>query len=197
MNIHPAFRFLGLALWVLLAACSTDDPKTVLRPSTEDPKDKVDEPGELIVDSPQETGRELGDAIAAFERGDYPAAISLFRLLAEQGDATAQFRLGVMCVKGQGTSRSYTEAVKWFRMAADQGVAYAQFNLGVMYASGYGVAQNYIEAHKWFNLAAACFPESEAGNRQLAIELRDEIAAQMNSSQLAQAERLAREWQPK
>jgi len=73
---------------------------------------------------------------------------------AAQGDADAQYSLGLMCVNGQGVARNDAEAVKWFRMAAAQGDAYSQTNLGLMYANGQGVARNDAEAVKWFRMAA-------------------------------------------
>ena len=64
---------------------------------------------------------------------DYAEAVKWFRLAADQGNATAQYNLGLMYDKGQGVPQNYAEAVKWYRLAADQGNAVAQFNLGVMY----------------------------------------------------------------
>ena len=58
--------------------------------------------------------------------------------LAEQGDATAQFFLGLMYDEGEGVPENDAEAVKWYRLAAEQGDATAQTNLGVMYAIGAG-----------------------------------------------------------
>ena len=51
---------------------------------------------------------------------------------AAQGNAAAQFNLGVMYENGRGVRRDDAEAVKWYRQAAAQGLAQAQFNLGVM-----------------------------------------------------------------
>jgi S1-C subfamily serine protease len=73
---------------------------------------------------------------------------------AEQGDAVAQFNLGLMYANGDGVPQDYKEVVKWYRLAADQGLAYAQFNLGLMYANGDGVPQDYKEVVKWWRLAA-------------------------------------------
>jgi TPR repeat protein len=73
---------------------------------------------------------------------------------AEQGDATEQFRLGVMYATGEGAPEDDAEAVKWFRLAAKQGDVEAQFNLGVMYANGEGVPEDDAEAVKWFQLSA-------------------------------------------
>ena len=74
--------------------------------------------------------------------------------LAEQGDAAAQYNLGVMYAKGQGVAKDFAEAMKWYRKSAEQGNARAQINLGYMYAAGRGVAQDYSEAMKWYTKAA-------------------------------------------
>ena len=42
---------------------------------------------------------------------------------AEQGDATAQFNLGLMYDTGEGVPKNDAEAARWFRMAAEQGLA--------------------------------------------------------------------------
>ena len=60
---------------------------------------------------------------------------------AEQGDAEAQFKLGLMYHLGESVSQEYTEAVRWFRLAAEQGQPEAQNILGVMYDPGKGVRQ--------------------------------------------------------
>ena len=64
------------------------------------------------------------DALAAYGRGDYATALSLLRPLAAQGNATAQFVLGMMYNYGQGVVQDYKEAMKWSRLAAAQGDAY-------------------------------------------------------------------------
>ena len=73
--------------------------------------------------------------------------------VAEQGNAVAQFNLGLMYDKGQGVRQDYAQAVQWYRKAAEQGLAEAQYNLGVMYAKGEGVRQNYKIAKEWFGKA--------------------------------------------
>jgi len=83
----------------------------------------------------------------------------------------------------------------WFRKAADRGNAPAQYSLGLMYAKGQGVPQDFTQAHTWFNLAAS--HAEAAGTRDAAVEARDLAAAKMTPSQIAEAQRLAREWVPK
>ena len=51
---------------------------------------------------------------------------------AEQGNAKAQYNLGVRYDNGLGVRQDYTQAVQWYRKAAEQGDAEAQFNLGSM-----------------------------------------------------------------
>ena len=74
---------------------------------------------------------------------------------AEQGDAGAQYNLGVMYRDGEGVPQDDGEAVAWFRKAAEQGHAQAQFTLGLMYATGDGVPQDFAEAVTWYRKVAA------------------------------------------
>ena len=74
--------------------------------------------------------------------------------LAEQGDATAQYNLGIMYSNGEGVPENDAEAVRWYRLAAEQGDAASQNNLGFMYARGEGVPEDDVEAVKWYRLAA-------------------------------------------
>lgn len=96
----------------------------------------------------------LDDAAAAYGRGDYAAAVRIYRALADQGDATAQNSLGAMYLNGQGARRDYTEAMKWFRRAAALGSPTAQFNLAEMYFKGRGADQDLLQAAKWYSRAA-------------------------------------------
>jgi TPR repeat protein len=59
-----------------------------------------------------------------------------------------------------------------------------------MYLFGHGVPQDYVIAHQWLNLAAA-------NGYKTAQEGRDLAAAQMTPAQIAEAQRLAREWKPR
>ncbi len=166
------------------------------------------------------------DAVSAYNRGDFPTAFQLFRQLsdqghadaqynigvmyrkglgvprndaeaakwyrkaADQGDASAQYNIGVMYAKGLGVTRDDAEAAKWYRKAADQADASAQYNLGIMYANGLGVPQDDAEAHKWFNLSAA--QGNETGRKY-----REIIAKKMTPAQIAEAQKLVREWKSK
>jgi len=65
-----------------------------------------------------------------------------------------------------------------------------QADLGGTYLGGQGVPQDYIQAHMWFNLAGA-------GGFTKSVELRDTVAGKMTLQQIADAQRLARDWKPK
>jgi hypothetical protein len=134
----------------------------------------------------------LEDGKAAYDGGDYAHAFQLWRPLADQGDATAQTYLGVIYANGDGVPQDYAEAVKWYRKAANQGTAVAQLLLGTMYVAGEGVPQDYVQAYKWFSLVAS----SQTKDRDVAVLCRDEIAAKMTPAQIAEAQKLAREWKP-
>ena len=165
---------------------------------------------------------DLEDANIAHKRGDFATALRLLRPLAEKGNAGAQFNLGVSYFKGEGVAQDNKEAEKWFRLAAqqgypnaqsslgvmylmrsdfkgalpwiersaDQGYPPSQGNLGIMYANGQGVAKDYVRAHMWFSLAAAQGDANAANNR-------DSVAKLMTPAQIAEAQKLAQEWQPK
>jgi TPR repeat protein len=68
----------------------------------------------------------------------------------------------------------------------DSAAAQRLFDLGMMCAAGTG-APDLVSAHKWFNLAAM------HGNKQ-ASALRVEIAAELSESEIAAAQRAARDW---
>ncbi|HEY8947265.1 MAG TPA: hypothetical protein VIM56_00115 [Rhizomicrobium sp.] len=79
------------------------------------------------------------------------------------------------------------DALTQFESEAKKGRADALYNLGLAYSTGQGVEVDYVAAHKWFNLAAI-------KGSELAKSWRAQISAEMNVGQIAEAQRLAREW---
>ena len=96
----------------------------------------------------------LKQAVWADDVSDFKETLQV----AEQGNAEAQFNLGLMYDNGQGVRQDYAQAVQWYRKAAEQGYAEAQFNLGVMYANGQGVRQDHAQAVQWYRKAASRCP---------------------------------------
>jgi uncharacterized protein len=167
----------------------------------------------------------LEDGLTAYLRGDYAEAVQAWKPLADEGDAAAQFNVGVLYATGRGVPQDYGEATKWYRMAADQGHASAQFNLGLMYATGRGVARDDAEAAQRYRKAAdqghadaqynlgvmhfhgrgvlqdyvlahMWFNLAASRGHGEAVKGRDLVASRMTPGQIAEAQRRAREWKP-
>lgn len=110
----------------------------------------------------------------AYLKGDYGAAMTELRSLAEAGDAEAQYALGTAYSDGLALARDYRQAAAWFEKAALQGHVRAQFSLGFLYYHGAGsgageaeitVAADAGQALRWLTLAG------EAGNPMAAYLL--------------------------
>ena len=104
--------------------------------------------------------------------------------------AEAQFNLGTLYFNGEGVPKDNRHALRWFRLAADQEEAVAQTKIAIMYDDGRGVPHDIVQAYKWYSLAAT-------NGDKPAAELRDASAKQMTPAQIAEAQKLAREWKPK
>jgi len=134
----------------------------------------------------------LQDGFAASQRGDYTTALSLWFPLAQRGNPDAQFGIGMLYYRGHGVPQSYAEAMRWMLQAASEDHYFAQFTLGSMYEHGIGVPEDLAQAHMWFDLAAV--RAGRAQFRTFAARERDHVAALMTAAQIAEAQRLAREW---
>lgn len=120
----------------------------------------------------------------------YVLAMKWYRQAADIGYAQAQHAVGTMYEQGQGVKKDMTEAAKWYRLAAEQGYMMSQNSLGVIYTTGdVGVPMNLVQAHLWFNLASK--------ENASAVSRRDRLKAKMTPEQIAEAEKLAKEWKPK
>lgn len=97
--------------------------------------------------------QDFADILEAEQAGDYLSAIDMLSLLAEQGDARAQNKLGIM-MRHYAYWAELDEPAHWFQMAAEQGHVEAQANLGFTYEIGQGVEQNFVEAARWLRRAA-------------------------------------------
>lgn len=120
---------------------------------------------------------------------DEAEAVKWFRKAAEQGYADSQNSLGYIYEKGVGTTKDVAEAVKWYGKAAEQGKAEGMYNLGLIYSLGEGLPKDYVRAYKWLTICAS------GGNPQ-AISLRGTFENSMSQEEIAEAQRLVREWNP-
>ena len=120
---------------------------------------------------------------------DYAEAARWYQKAADQGDALSQDTLGFMFFYGDGVEQDYAYAMELFRHPAEKGYKGGEYGLGVGYENGQGVPQDYVLAHMWLNLAAAQGDDD-------AKKARDLLASKMTPEQIAEAQRLAREWKP-
>ena len=79
------------------------------------------------------------------------------------------------------------DSLAQYEQDAKAGRAEALYNLGLAYSTGQGVGVDMVAAHKWFNLAALRGVEAAKG-------WRNQLAGEMSTGQIAEAQRLAREW---
>lgn len=161
--------------------------------------------------------------VAALVSGQETPYMQSVRRAAEQGDATAQYELGLTYASGEGVPQNHEEAARWYQRTAEQGHAAAQSNLGGLNYHGLGVPQNYEEALRWYRLAAEQNEASAhyglgvmytyghgvpqdyveahmwanlagADGFEEARKLRDFLAQRMSARQVAAAHRAARKW---
>jgi uncharacterized protein len=164
--------------------------------------------------------------IDAHQRGDYATALREWQPLAEQGDALAQYNLGLLYDNGRGVQKDYAQARQWYEKAAAQGRADAQVNLGILYDYGRSIPQDFKKAVYWYRLSAK--QGNDLAQRRLGLMYergdgverdivqaymwyilgttggadrgaarKDALAKQMTPEQIAEAQKLAEEWKPK
>ncbi|MET2825842.1 tetratricopeptide repeat protein [Mesorhizobium shangrilense] len=108
----------------------------------------------FCADEVDESKLNLDHAASLSQEGNYMAALSIIKPLADAGDARAQTYLGKMFLAGQGVPKDLSAALALLHRAADHDYREAQFMLGVTYAVG-GPTEtvDYIEALKWLIIA--------------------------------------------
>ena len=127
---------------------------------------------------------------------DRAAAVNWLGRVAARREANAHFEIGVMYYNGDGLPQGCVLAARWVGLSASLGQAQAQTLLGHMLEHGEGVAQDFVKAHKWYNLAASRLSPSESEILDITLIGRDRVARRLAQAQLAEAQRLAREWSP-
>lgn len=115
----------------------------------------VETPVEIEKEIIVEKKNELQDAINAFNRKDYAFATSTFEMLANQGDAQAQYWLGFCYRSAKGCKRSHAKARDWYTKSAEQGNPYAMVGLAELYWNGWAVPQSDEKREYWLKQAAS------------------------------------------
>lgn len=104
----------------------------------------------LLACCPILAAAQIESARAAFDKEDYAAAYKLYKPVADEGVAEAQYRVGLMHKFGWGTNRDHAVAAKLFRAAAGQSHAEAQSELALYYKDGRGIERDAAQAADWF-----------------------------------------------
>lgn len=99
-------------------------------------------------------------------------AFEWFQRAAEQGDAQAQYEVGMCYELGTGVKQNYNEAAEWYHKAAEQGNTYAQMQLGGLYNNGLGVKEDKTESLRWYHKAEETLIETaERGDVEMQFYL--------------------------
>jgi TPR repeat protein len=77
-----------------------------------------------------------------------------FKKAAQQGHASGQNGMGLLCQLGADEPADFIQAIRWYHLAAEQGDASAQNNLGNLYLESKDEPKNHLEAFKWHLKAA-------------------------------------------
>ncbi len=101
----------------------------------------------------------IKNASTLLASGQYETALPVLRALAEQGNADAQTKLGILIinirVRKKEISETVEDGLKWLRIAAEQGNVEAINSLATVFGEGYGVTKNLKEAKSWYQKAIA------------------------------------------
>jgi TPR repeat protein len=100
-------------------------------------------------------GSDFNEGLDAYLVGNYSKALRIWAPLAESGDETAAFNMGVLYAQGLGVEADPVQAARWYKQSAEAGYAPAQFNLGSAYIQGAGIAADKGRAAHWWEKAAA------------------------------------------
>lgn len=100
------------------------------------------------------TSQLLEQGLKALDNKDYEKAAKFFEQAANQGNAEAQFWIGLLYDNGDGVYMNKETAVMWYRKSAEQGYVDAQVNLARCFGLGIGVPQDENQAVYWLRKAA-------------------------------------------
>jgi len=96
----------------------------------------------------------LNDGKKYYDNKQFVEAVKRFKIVADFGNAIAQYYLAYCYSYGYGIEQDYMKAFDYYLLSANQGYLDAQANIGYAYDVGQGIQQDYKEANKWYKLAA-------------------------------------------
>ena len=128
----------------------------------------------------------IEDAVASKSRGDFAAALSQFKSLANTGNPRAQFELSLLYLTGKGVKSDTRQAMRWLKQSAVRGYQPAQSNLGVVFGRGRYLPQDEVKAYIWASIAAT-------SGDAVAVTNRDVAGRNFSPKELEQVKLLAQE----
>ena len=161
--------------------------------------------------------------LEVIQPADFATSLGKWRQMAEQGQAVAQYNLGIIYEYGRDVRQNDVEAVRWYRKSSEQGVSVAQYKLGIMYDNGWGVPPSDTEAVKWYSDAAEqghplaqhdlafmyaagtgvvqdyvraymWLSVAVASGNSLMVKHLNNVSGKLTFAQIEQAQKMAREW---
>jgi hypothetical protein len=144
-----------------------------------------------LADSPQASQPpSVAETVSGQSATDHSAqakSLADLRKLADQGDADAQWQMGVRYHNAEDVPHDDAQAMKWFLRAAEQGNIAAQSALGAYYWAGRGVPEDLSQAYFWSAIALA------NGDENSKVRLEG-LASQMTHAQVSAARQQAEVW---
>ena len=124
--------------------------------------------------------------LKAFNNGDYKAALSNWKPMAEKGVSNAQYNVGLMYHNGLGVTQNYNEAYKWLLESSEQGNLNSIRLLSTMYALGNGIPKDFLKSYMWAKIGA----DNDDQNSKLML---NGLVKEMSNSDLDKANALVKE----
>ena len=121
---------------------------------------------------------------------DYFEAFRHLKPCAEAGNIRAQWLVGLMYYRGEGTLESNKESMRWMLMTAESGDAEYQHMVAYQYEVGFNsFPEDPIRAYMWYNLAAA--QGHEISRKSMESMRRRELFYTITSAQIEKAQELS------
>lgn len=127
------------------------------------------------------------ECVAPPEKAMADRGLSQLKQLADKGDASAQYNLGVRLLQGKSANSDPSEAARMFTLAARQGYAPAQRQIAQMHLRGEAVGRSKVLAHMWLNLAA----RDDGTDGRAALGEMEALEQTMTTDEINQAQDLA------
>ena len=121
------------------------------------------------------------------DRNAQTKSLADLRMAADQGDADAQWQMGVRYHNGEGVPQDDAQAMQWFQRAGEQGNVAAQSALGSYYWAGRGVPKDLSESYFWSYIAMAQGDENSKSRLE-------GLSSQMTRAQVSAARQKAEVW---